>query len=271
MVVKSDERSPLEARYLVVLSWLFHCEHWSGCVTYFCGQEMESGHRVYCVLCHALDCTVPGPARTVRHLQSAQCSSDQPASDMCRDIMRDRHETGTWDDSDQGPLTPGVTSLNMASCSLTTVLILVITLRTSDSFNLETRVPVVKVGGDYANSFFGYSVAQHRTGTGEPVLLVGAPQDRNLQPGTNSSGALYRCPVTSSSADCVQVVTDGKRHNFWAGSSRSYHGIYDGGISNNDLKTPISSEIKDGQWLGVAVSSQGEILRLMRGVIFSFF
>ena len=159
----------------------------------------------------------------------------------------------------------------MASCSLTTVLILVITLRTSDSFNLETRVPVVKVGGDYANSFFGYSVAQHRTGTGEPVLLVGAPQDRNLQPGTNSSGALYRCPVTSSSADCVQVVTDGKRHNFWAGSSRSYHGIYDGGISNNDLKTPISSEIKDGQWLGVAVSSQGEILRLMRGVIFSFF
>ncbi len=146
----------------------------------------------------------------------------------------------------------------MASCILTTVLILVITLRTSDSFNLETRVPVIKVGGDYANSFFGYSVAQHRTGAGEPVLLVGAPQDRNLQPGTNSSGALYRCPVTSSSRDCVQVVTDGKRHNFWSGSSRSYHGIYDGGISNNDLKTPISSEIKDGQWLGVAVSSQGE-------------
>ena len=146
----------------------------------------------------------------------------------------------------------------MASCILTTVLILVITLRTSDSFNLETRVPVVKVGGDYANSFFGYSVAQHRTGAGEPVLLVGAPQDRNLQPGTNSSGSLYRCPVTASSRDCVQVVTDGKRHNFWSGSSRSYHGIYDGGISNNDLKTPISSEIKDGQWLGVAVSSQGE-------------
>lgn len=146
----------------------------------------------------------------------------------------------------------------MASCILTTLLILVITLKTSDSFNLETRVPVVKVGGDYANSFFGYSVAQHRTGSGEPVLLVGAPQDRNLQPGTNSSGALYRCPVTASTRDCVQVVTDGKRHNFWAGSSRSYHGIYDGGISNNDLKTPISSEIKDGQWLGVAVSSQGE-------------
>ena len=175
-------------------------------------------------------------------------------------VMREKHP-GTCD-SDQGPLSPGVTSLNMVSNILNTVLILVISLRTSDSFNLETRVPIVKVGGDYANSFFGYSVAQHRTGTGEPVLLVGAPQDRNLQPGTNSSGALYRCPVTSSSTDCVQVVTDGKRHNFWAGSSRSYHGIYDGGISNNDLKTPISSEIKDGQWLGVAVSSQGEILRL---------
>ena len=142
---------------------------------------------------------------------------------------------------------------------LNTVLILVISLRTSDSFNLETRVPIVKVGGDYANSFFGYSVAQHRTGSGEPVLLIGAPQDRNLQPGTNTSGALYRCPVTSSTRDCIQVVTDGKRHNYWSGSRKNYHGIYDGEINDNDLKTPISSEIKDGQWLGVAVSSQGEL------------
>jgi len=129
--------------------------------------------------------------------------------------------------------------------------ILLVRIQWSNSFNLETRVPVIKTGGNYANSYFGFSVAQHRTGDGEPVLLIGAPQDRNLQPGTNSSGALYRCPaVTSDTSDCVQVVTDGKRHN--KGNKR---GIYDGTIS--DLRPPISSEIKDGQWLGVAVSSQG--------------
>ena len=129
--------------------------------------------------------------------------------------------------------------------------ILLVRIQWSSSFNLETRVPVVKLGGDYVNSFFGYSVAQHRTGEGEPVLLIGAPQDRNLQPGTNSSGALYRCPaLTSDTSDCIQVVTDGKRHN-----RGGYRGIYDGTIK--DLKTPLTSEIKDGQWLGVAVSSQG--------------
>ena len=118
------------------------------------------------------------------------------------------------------------------------------------SFNLETRAPVVKLGGDYVNSFFGFSVAQHRTGAGESVLLIGAPQDRNLQPGTERSGALYRCPLSSSTRDCQQVVTDGKRHN-----SGPYKGIYDGGLAN--LQTPVKAEIKDGQWLGVAVSSQG--------------
>ena len=67
LMVKSDERSPLD---VVVLSWLFHCERWSDCVTYFCGQEIESGRRVYCVLCHALDCTVPGPGSET----SSECS-----------------------------------------------------------------------------------------------------------------------------------------------------------------------------------------------------
>ena len=128
--------------------------------------------------------------------------------------------------------------------------LLVLLLPTVLSFNLETRAPVVKLGGDYVNSFFGFSVAQHRTGAGEPVLLIGAPQDRNLQPGTERSGALYRCPLSSDTTDCSQVVTDGKRHN-----SGPYKGIYDGGIAG--LQTPVKAEIKDGQWLGVAVSSQG--------------
>ena len=68
-----------------------------------------------------------------------------------------------------------------------------------------TGKSLLKLAGRFPASFFGYSVAQHVTGAGEPVLLVGAPQDRNLQPGTNSSGALYRCPLSSATTDCVQV------------------------------------------------------------------
>jgi hypothetical protein len=43
---------------------------------------------------------------------------------------------------------------------------------------------------------------------------VGAPLGKNLQPGTNHSGALYRCPMTTNLNDCEQVVTDGKRSKF---------------------------------------------------------
>ena len=53
--------------------------------------------------------------------------------------------------------------------------------------------------------------------------------------------------------DCVQVPTDGKRSSNL--TSRNY-GIYDGSLT--ELNPPISSEIKDGQWLGVEVKSQGE-------------
>ena len=69
----------------------------------------------------------------------------------------------------------------------------------ASAFNLEVRVPLIKVGQPEA--YFGYSVAQHRTlktkEYGEAVLLVGAPRDQNLQPNTTRSGALWRCPLTT--------------------------------------------------------------------------
>lgn len=68
-------------------------------------------------------------------------------------------------------------------------------------FNLETRIPIVKTAGFDSESYFGYSVAQHRTlrstEYGEPILLVGAPRDQNLQPETNRSGALWQCKLTA--------------------------------------------------------------------------
>lgn len=45
-------------------------------------------------------------------------------------------------------------------------------------------------------------------------LLVGAPVDKNLQPGTNRSGALHKCPVSTLLDDCEQVITDGRRSTF---------------------------------------------------------
>ena len=56
-------------------------------------------------------------------------------------------------------------------------------------------------GGIDSESYFGYSVAQHRTlrstDYGEPLILVGAPRDQNLQPGTTRSGALWQCKLTT--------------------------------------------------------------------------
>lgn len=42
-------------------------------------------------------------------------------------------------------------------------------------------------------------------------LLVGAPLGQNFQPNTNRSGALFKCPITSRTDDCEQVITDGRR------------------------------------------------------------
>lgn len=41
-------------------------------------------------------------------------------------------------------------------------------------------------------------------------MLVGAPLDQNRQPGTNRSGALWQCPLTTYTKDCTQVITDGR-------------------------------------------------------------
>ncbi|XP_066588057.1 integrin alpha-PS1 isoform X2 [Prorops nasuta] len=112
------------------------------------------------------------------------------------------------------------------------------------SFNLEARVPVVKRG--LKGSYFGYSVAEHQEilddgkGSHKSWLLVGAPLDQNRQPGTNRSGALWQCPLTTYTNDCIQVITDGRIS-----------------VDSDDLIPPGNDEIKDNQWLGVTVRSRG--------------
>ncbi|XP_043249530.1 integrin alpha-PS1 isoform X2 [Colletes gigas] len=112
------------------------------------------------------------------------------------------------------------------------------------TFNLEPRIPVIKRGLN--GSYFGYSIAEHQEisddSTEKPKswMLIGAPLDQNRQPNTNRSGALWQCPLTTYQRDCVQVITDGRLS-----------------FESDDLVSPGNDEIKDNQWLGVTVRSQG--------------
>ncbi|KAG8184072.1 hypothetical protein JTE90_013706 [Oedothorax gibbosus] len=64
-------------------------------------------------------------------------------------------------------------------------------------------------------------------------LLVGSPRASTDQPGTNRSGAVYKCPITTKPKDCYQLAIE------------------------NDSDPPDEDVIKDDQWLGVTVKSQG--------------
>ncbi|XP_076618885.1 multiple edematous wings isoform X2 [Colletes latitarsis] len=112
------------------------------------------------------------------------------------------------------------------------------------TFNLEPRIPVIKRGLN--GSYFGYSIAEHQEisddSTEKPKswMLIGAPLDQNRQPNTSRSGALWQCPLTTYQRDCIQVITDGRLS-----------------FESDDLVSPGNDEIKDNQWLGVTVRSQG--------------
>ncbi|XP_078051152.1 multiple edematous wings [Augochlora pura] len=129
----------------------------------------------------------------------------------------------------------------MKTCQLTWFIFNVYLVYT---FNLEPRIPVIKRGLN--GSYFGYSVAEHQeipeddSGNPKSWMLIGAPLDQNRQPNTNRSGALWQCPLTTYQRDCIQVITDGRI------SSES-----------DDLQPPGNDEIKNNQWLGVTVRSQG--------------
>ncbi|XP_076377738.1 multiple edematous wings isoform X2 [Megalopta genalis] len=129
----------------------------------------------------------------------------------------------------------------MKTCQLTWFIFNVYLVYT---FNLEPRIPVIKRGLN--GSYFGYSVAEHQeipedgSENLKSWMLIGAPLDQNRQPNTNRSGALWQCPLTTYQRDCTQVITDGRI------SSES-----------DDLQPPGNDEIKNNQWLGVTVRSQG--------------
>ena len=99
----------------------------------------------------------------------------QPSSSVWLFLMLMLGSSGRWWPHQEAPVTGG-----------------------ASAFNLDPRIPVVKSGA--TGSYFGYSVAQHRTLTstkhGKSVILVGAPKDQNLQPNTTRSGALWLCSIS---------------------------------------------------------------------------
>ncbi|BFY97498.1 hypothetical protein BsWGS_00539 [Bradybaena similaris] len=111
----------------------------------------------------------------------------------------------------------------------------------TDAINLDAKFSVIKRGK--ANSYFGFSVAQHQVLT-EPVgpsstvvqygnvLLVGAPKEVRRLGDKDSGGALYRCDARDAAESCL-LMEDGTS------------------------TPPTSSELIDDQWLGVTVASQG--------------
>ncbi|XP_029660210.1 integrin alpha-PS1 isoform X1 [Formica exsecta] len=129
------------------------------------------------------------------------------------------------------------------------------------AFNLEPRIPVIKRGME--GSYFGYSVAEHieaeNHSLSRPIswMLVGAPLDQNRQPGTNRSGALWQCPMSTYSRDCTQVITDGRLMGDGLLYRPYEYESYDSNLESDDLIPPGNDEIKDNQWLGVTVRSQG--------------
>ncbi|KAG1667809.1 Integrin alpha-PS1 [Nymphon striatum] len=70
-------------------------------------------------------------------------------------------------------------------------------------------------------------------GKKDPRILVGAPKDDTNQPGTNKTGAVYRCDFNTNQNDCEQLNIE------------------------YDTKPPPSNILKDDQWLGVTVVSEG--------------
>ena len=101
----------------------------------------------------------------------------------------------------------------LSSCILYILAVIIITIflvTPVQTFNLDPRIPLIKSAGAISDSYFGFSVAQHRTSKndrrGQTVILVGAPRDQNLQPGTNRSGALYQCSLSNEITVSISIL-----------------------------------------------------------------
>ncbi|XP_043990034.1 integrin alpha-6-like [Gambusia affinis] len=110
--------------------------------------------------------------------------------------------------------------------------VLLLGCRRLSAFSFDTE-KVLQRNGD-PGSLFGFSLAMHQQVRPEDkrILLVGAPRAKALNnQKSNVTGGLYKCEISPNPSDCQRVMFD------------------------NDEN--LSTEIKENQWMGVSVRSQG--------------
>ncbi|XP_071803279.1 integrin alpha-8-like isoform X1 [Asterias amurensis] len=105
----------------------------------------------------------------------------------------------------------------------------------SYAFNMDTDKAIVHGGTN--GSLFGYTVAFHREGNIN-MLLVGAPRAQTSQPDVDKGGAVYRCPVWAG--DCRQIDFDTTGHPM------NEAGQQDGSKSHQFFGATLQSSGPDG-------------------------
>lgn len=121
---------------------------------------------------------------------------------------------------------------------LSFILIQISCFNSISCFNLESRLPILKIGT--GGTYFGFSVAQHKSRDNEIFgnrFIVGAPLTNTEQEDTDNAGAVYQCPVSTENYDC-QRVRFGRFDSEKPGEHKNFQ-----------------YNASDG-WLGVSVSSQ---------------
>ncbi|XP_048754417.2 integrin alpha-6-like isoform X2 [Ostrea edulis] len=101
-------------------------------------------------------------------------------------------------------------------------------------FNVDVQMPFIKQGPQ--NSYFGFSIAQHKINTsGQHLLLVGAP--KYVSGGTYAPGGVYKCEINDS-PNCIII---------------------------NDIESVFvenDPEMTNDQWMGGTVRSSGSGIAL---------
>ena len=76
-------------------------------------------------------------------------------------------------------------------------------------FNLDTQSVQILTSD---NGMFGYTVALHKTGADEKLILVGSPDANTGIPGVVEGGAVFKCnvprldEVSSTPVQCVDTI-----------------------------------------------------------------
>ena len=132
------------------------------------------------------------------------------------------------------------------------------------AFNIDTQTPYVLYGN--GGEHFGFSVALHKTET-DTRLLVGAPTADTSQNGVDDAGTVYACRIpdpmeeprqaTRCSTQVPSFDPTGNKFLSLDGSGNAPRNS-DGSIKFNYVNDGYMQENKTGQWMGVALRSNGE-------------